>query len=132
MTTDIKERQPPIVVAAFEEDEQVSSTVRLLTECGIGLDFIGVFIGHAAFGVNGSGPLKLLSVLAPTRRHEEIKAAFALTGAKVVGDVPTMRSLYGVVPHPGAFEHSDMKLPMGCEYGDGHRNGADARLKERR
>lgn len=116
MAIDTAEKQAPILVAAFGEEAQLLSALASLEERRIGRDFIGVFVGEAGFGVNGGGPLHLLSVLAPRRLHEEIRESFSGSGAEAVGGVAQMRAAYGTIPHPGALEHYDMKLPMGAEY----------------
>ena len=117
MAVDTSEKQaPPILVAAFKEEHQLLSALASLDERRIGRDFIGVFVGEGEFGVNGGGPLHLLSVLAPRRLHDEIRASFSSSGAETVGDVPEMRAIYRTVPHPGALDYYDMKLPMGAEY----------------
>lgn len=129
MATDIAEKAPPILVAAFKHEGQLRAALASLEARHIGRDFIGVFVGEGAFGVNGGGPLHLLSVLAPRRLHDEIRASFSGSGAEAVGDVAEMRAIYRTVPHPGAFDHYDMKLPMGTEYPQPKRgkngNGAD-------
>ncbi len=117
MAVDTSEKQaPPILVAAFKEESQLLSALAGLDERRIGRDFIGVFVGEGEFGVNGGGPLHLLSVLAPSRLHDEIRASFAAGGAEAVGGVAEMRAVYRTVPHPGALDYHDMKLPMGAEY----------------
>ncbi len=90
--------------------------MRQLEEGRIGRDFIGVLIGEDGREPNGQRELHLVSVLAPSRLHEEIRDAFGRCGAEVVGDRKEMASRYGVVPHPGALEDHDMKLPMGSEF----------------
>lgn len=129
MVVESTEKAPPILVAAFKEEHQLLSALTDLEERRIGRDFIGVFVGEGALGVNGGGPLHLLSVLAPRRLHEEIKAAFSSSGAEAVGDPAGMRAIYRTVPHPGAWDYHDMKLPMGAEYPQPRRrnsNGAEA------
>ncbi len=117
MAVDASERQdPPILVAAFKEESQLLSALASLDERRIGRDFIGVFVGEGEFGVNGGGPLHLLSVLAPSRLHDQIRASFADNGAEAAGGVAEMRAVYRTVPHPGALDYHDMKLPMGAEY----------------
>ena len=131
MAVDIAEkRAAPVLVAAFKEEGQLLSALASLEERRIGRDFIGVFVGEGEFGVNGGGPLHLLSVLAPSRLHDEIRASFAGSGAEAVGDVAEMRAVYRTVPHPGALDYYDMKLPMGAEYPQPRRrngNGAGVR-----
>ena len=131
MAVDIAEkRAAPVLVAAFKEESQLLSALASLEERRIGRDFIGVFVGEGEFGVNGGGPLHLLSVLAPSRLHDEIRASFAGSGAEAVGDVAEMRAVYRTVPHPGALDYYDMKLPMGAEYPQPRRrngNGAGVR-----
>lgn len=125
MNGEIAEKQaPPVLVAAFNSESQLQSALASLEERRIGPDFIGVFVGEAGFGVNGGGPLYLLSVLAPRRRHDEIRASFSGSGAEAVGDVAQMRAIYRTVPHPGASERHDMKLPMGAEYPQPRRKNA--------
>lgn len=116
MVVDSTEKAPPILVAAFKEERQLLSALADLESRRIGRDFIGVFVGEGEFGVNGGGPLHLLSVLAPSRLHDEIRASFADNGAEAAGSVAEMRAVYRTVPHPGALEYHDMKLPMGAEY----------------
>src|SRR3990170_6083148 len=100
MAVDTSEKQaPPILVAAFKEEGQLLSALASLEERRIGRDFIGVFVGAGEFGVNGGGPLHLLSVLAPRRLHDEIRASFSSSGAEAVGDVAEMRAVYRTVPH---------------------------------
>lgn len=109
-------KQPPILVAAFSGERQLQEALVRLEERKIGRDFIGAYIGEN--GHNGHGPsdLFLISVLAPSRLQEDIKASFQECGALSVGGVAEMRAAYGIVPHPGALEYREMKLPMGDEY----------------
>ena len=131
MAIETTEKQaPPILVAAFKEESQLLSALASLEEHRIGRDFIGVFVGEAGFGINGGGPLHLLSVLAPRRLHEQIKDSFSSNGAEAIGDVAEMRAMYRTIPHPGALDYHDMKLPMGAEYPQPRRrngNGAGGR-----
>jgi len=114
MTT--KKKEPPILVAEFPGEEQLWGTVHALEELKIGRDFIGVLISEDGHEPNSQGGLHLLSVLAPSRLHEEIRSAFSQSGATAVGNVKEMAGRYGTIPHPGAYEDHDMKLPMGLEY----------------
>ncbi len=127
-TTTTEKHDPPVLVAAFKEEGQLMSALASLEERRIGRDFIGVFVGEAGFGINGGGPLHLLSVLAPRRLHDEIRDSFSSSGAEAVGDVAEMRAIYRTIPHPGALDYYDMKLPMGEEFPqpsrrNGHSNG---------
>ncbi len=108
----------PILVAAFPDQGKLWKSVDRLRELGISSEFIGVFIG-----ANGARPghpheLHLVSAFAPSRLHEEIRAVFIGCGAADVGYPPEMRESYGSVPHPGAIEDHDLKLPLGMEYPD--------------
>ncbi|MDP2950733.1 MAG: hypothetical protein Q8P22_14530 [Chloroflexota bacterium] len=126
MAGEITEKQvPPILVAAFKEESQLLSALASLEEQQIGRDFIGVFVGEAAFGVNGGHPLHLLSVLAPRRLHDEIRGSFSSSGAEAVGGAAEMQALYRTIPHPGALDYYDMKLPMGAEYPQARRNNGN-------
>ncbi len=114
MTT--PKKWPPILVAEFPGEKQLSKALQALEERGIGRDFIGLLIGEDGHEPNGQQELHLLSVLAPSRLHEEIRSAFVESGATVVGDPKEMADRHSVIPHPGAFEDHEMKLPMGLEY----------------
>ncbi len=131
MAGKITEKQaPPILVAAFKKESQLLSALASLEEHQIGRDFVGVFVGEAGFGVNGGGRLHLLSVLAPRRLHDEIRGSFSSSGAEAVGDAAEMRPIYRTIPHPGALDYFDMKLPMGAEYPQprsSNGNGANGR-----
>jgi len=123
------EKEAPIVVAAFPGEGQLWQAVQALEERRIGHDFIGVLISEDGLKPNGSKAngarmLHLLSVLAPRRLHEEIRSAFVQCGAMAIGGAKEMAGLYGVVPHPGAREDHDMKLPMGLEYPETRRRRA--------
>ncbi len=113
---DKAEKEAPILVAAFPGEPELWRAVRALEEQGIGRDFIGVFIGECGQEAGGPRTLYLLSVLAPSRLHPEIKGLFAECGATAVGGPKDMGGRYGVVPHPGALEYHEMKVPMGPEY----------------
>jgi len=115
-------KEAPILVAEFPDEKQLWATVHVLEEHKIGRDFIGVLISEDGHESNGHRGLHLLSVLAPSRLHEEIRGAFAQHGATAVGSPREMLGRHGVIPHPGAIEDHDMKLPMGLEYPD-NRNG---------
>ncbi len=120
------EKEAPILVAEFPGERQLWEAVRALEERRIGRDFIGVLISEDGHEPNAEREIRLLSVLAPSRLHEEIKGAFAQCGAKAVGNPRQMLGRHGVIPHPGALEDRDMKLPMGREYPDtrsGRRRG---------
>lgn len=124
--TEKTQKEAPILAAEFAAERELWAAVRALEERRIGRDFIGVFIGENGFERNGSAELHLLSVLAPTRLHEEIRDAFIQCGATAVGNGREIAGRHGVIPHPGAQEDHDMKLPMGAEYpqaGNGRRNG---------
>ena len=114
MTTAKKEA--PILVAEFPGVEQLWGAVHALEERKIGRDFIGVLISENGHEPNGRRGLHLLSVLAPSRLHEGIRSDFDQSGATAIGNPQEMAARYGTVPHPGAFEDHDMKLPMGLEY----------------
>lgn len=116
MTT--PKREPPILVAEFAGEEQLWRAVQALEERKIGRDFIGVLITEDGHESNGERWLHLLSVLAPSRLHEEIRSAFSQSGATAIGKPKEMVDRHGVVPHPGAVEDHDMKMPMGLEYPD--------------
>ena len=114
MTTE--EKRPPVVVASFDDEDALWEAVRDLEGRKIGLDFIGAYVGEDPTDVAGERTLCLLSALAPRRLHDELKAAMAEHGATDVGDVAAFRMRYGFVPHPGALDYFDMRLPMGREY----------------
>lgn len=114
MTTTQKEA--PILAAEFPDERQLWRAVQALEERKIGRDFIGVFIGENGHTPDGPKELHLISVLAPSRLHEEIRTAFSECGATAVGNPNLISERHGVVPHPGAFEDHDMKLPMGEEF----------------
>jgi hypothetical protein len=120
------EKQAPILVAEFPGERQLWGAVQALEERGFGRDFIGVLNSEDGLEPNGPKWLHLLSVLAPRRRHEEIRSAFAQCGATAIGNPKEMAGRHAAIPHPGAFEDHDMKLPMGLEYPDarsGRRQG---------
>jgi hypothetical protein len=124
MTT--TEKEAPILVAEFPGETQLWGAVQALEERGIGRDFIGVLISEDGLEPHGPQWLHLLSVLAPRRLHEEIRSAFAQCGATAIGSPKEMNGRHDTIPHPGAFEDRDMKLPMGLEYPDarsGRRRG---------
>lgn len=128
VTAEKTEKEAPILAAEFPGERELWAAVRALEERRIGRDFIGVFIGENGHEPDGPGTLHLLSVLAPSRLHEEIKEAFASCGATTVGGPKEFSARHGVVPHPGALEDHEMKLPMGQEYpmvrgGKSRRNG---------
>ena len=111
-----QEKRAPVLVAAFTEEEQLEGAIQALMERKIGPDFIGAFVGDSENGPNGVRKLYLLSVLAPSRLHEEIAATFQKYGAEATGDVPEMRARYRYIPHPGCAEYEELKVPMGDEY----------------
>lgn len=118
MTTATTEKQAPVLVAEFPGELELWTAVRALEERRIGRDFIGVFVGEN--GHQGDGPTEmfLLSVLAPSRLHDQISDAFVHSGATATGTVTEMARRHGLVPHPGAIEDRELKLPMGSEYPD--------------
>jgi len=120
------EKEAPILAAEFPGERELWAAVRALEERRIGRDFIGVFIGENGYEPDGAATVHLLSVLAPSRLHEELRAALRGCGATAVGSPREIAGRHGVVPHPGVLEDHDMKLPMGPEYpiaGKGRRNG---------
>ena len=119
MTTPKKEA--PILVAELPGERQLWVAVQALEERKIGRDFIGVLISEDGHEPSGQGEVYLLSVLAPNRLHEEIRSTFAQCGATAIGSPKEMAGRYATIPHPGAFEDREMKLPMGLEYPDARR-----------
>ncbi len=109
-------KQPPILAAAFAAEGQLQAALSRLAERKIAPDFIGAYVGDDGHNRHGLRGIYLLSVLAPRRLHEDIKASFQECGALSVGSAAEMRAAYGVVPHPGVLEHREMKLPTGHEY----------------
>jgi hypothetical protein len=114
----IPKKEAPILVAEFPGEKALSKALKALEEQGVGRDFIGVLITEDGHEPNGQRWLHLLSVLAPSRLHEGIRSAFVQSGATAVGSPKEMADNHGPIPHPGAFEDHDMKLPMGLEYPD--------------
>ena len=109
-------KQPPILAAAFAAEDQLEAALGRLAEREIAPDFIGAYVSDDGDNRHGLRDIYLLSVLAPSRLHEDIKASFQQCGALSVGSAAEMRAAYGVVPHPGVLEHREMKLPTGHEY----------------
>jgi hypothetical protein len=109
-------KQPPILAAAFAAEGQLQAALGRLAEREIAPDFIGAYVSDDGDNRHGLRDIYLLSVLAPSRLHEDIKASFQQCGALSVGSAAEMRAAYGVVPHPGVLEHREMKLPTGHEY----------------
>jgi len=109
-------KQPPILAAAFAAEGQLQAALSRLAERKIAPDFIGAYVGDDGHNRHGLRDIYLLSVLAPRRLHEDIKASFQECGALSVGSAVEMRAAYGVVPHPGVLEYREMKLPTGHEY----------------
>jgi len=109
-------KQPPILAAAFAAEGQLQAALARLAERKIPPDFIGAYVGEDGADRHGLRDIYLLSVLAPRRLHEDIKASFQECGALSVGSAVEMRAAYGVVPHPGVLEYREMKLPTGHEY----------------
>lgn len=122
-----EKKEAPILAAQFPTERELWTAVRALEERRIGRDFIGVFIGENGHEPDGPATIHLVSVLAPSRLHEEIKATFAQCGATAVGGPREIAGRHGIIPHPGAIEDREMKLPMGQDYpmprGGQRRNG---------
>ncbi|MBI2913600.1 MAG: hypothetical protein HYY03_06740 [Chloroflexi bacterium] len=116
VTAQKTEKEAPILAAEFPGERELWAAVRALEERWIGRDFIGVFIGENGHEPGGPRTLHLLSVLAPSRLHEEIRVAFSECHATAVGGPREIAARHGVLPHPGAIEDREMKLPMGAEY----------------
>ncbi len=119
MTT--RKKEAPILVAEFPGERQLWVAVQALEERKIGRDFIGVLISEDGHEPNGQRKVRLLSVLAPNRLHEEIRSTFAQCGATAIGSPREMTERHATIPHPGAIEDRDMKLAMGLEYPDTRR-----------
>lgn len=115
MTSEEK-RPPPVIVASFAEEEALWEGVRALHERRVLSDFVGAYLGEDPTDITGRRHLYLLSVLAPRRLLEELGEAMRGCGASEVGTVEAFRRRYGFVPHPGALDYNDMRLPMGQEY----------------
>lgn len=121
-----EKRQPvPVLVAVFRADGKAEQAVAALKEKGIGPDFIGLRLGatpvngHAAApGEEGLSEASLLSVLAPRRLIEDVRAIFSAHGASLVDEHHRVAPIFGSVPHPGTLEDHDLKLPMGLEFPD--------------
>ncbi len=109
-------KQPPILAAAFAAEGQLQAALARLAERKLAPDFIGAYVSDDGADRHGLRDIYLLSVLAPRRLHEDIKASFQECGALSVGSAAEMRAAYGVVPHPGVLEYREMKLPTGNEY----------------
>jgi hypothetical protein len=58
----------------------------------------------------------LLSVVAPQRLQADVVTSLRRCAVVSIGDAAAMRSVFGVLPHPGVFEDGSMKLPMGLDY----------------
>lgn len=123
--TEEKKQPVPVLVAVFPADGLVREAVAALEEKGVGRDFIGLRL--SATPVNGyagafeSGELSeasLVSVLAPKRLIEDVRAVLTAHGASAIDEHHAISPLFGSVPHPGTLEDHDLKLPMGLEFPD--------------
>lgn len=109
------QKTPPVLAAAFGDQAGLERAVSLLQARRILPDFIGVYVGEDDWR-DGEGAVHLLSVLAPSRLHAEIRQSFLECGAGSIGSAAEIRGEFGFVPHPGSWEQQEMKLPTGLEY----------------
>jgi hypothetical protein len=122
--TEQKKQPAPVLVAVFPSEEPAREAVAALEKKGVGRDFIGLRLG--ATPVNGYAALEeidpsessLLSVLAPRRLTEDVRAILTAHGASMIGEHHAVSPIFGSVPHPGTLEDHDLKLPMGLEFPD--------------
>jgi hypothetical protein len=82
--------------------------------------------GYAALEDAGPSEASLLSVLAPRRLTEDVRAILTAHGASMIDDHHAVSPIFGSVPHPGTLEDHDLKLPMGLEFPDNNVRRAKA------
>jgi hypothetical protein len=120
-----EKKQPiPVLVAVFSSEGPAREAVAALGDKGVGRDFIGLRLG--AEPVNGYAAVtgaelseaSLVSVLAPSRLIEDVRAVLTAHGASIIDEHRAVSPIYGSVPHPGTLEDRDLKLPMGLEFPD--------------
>lgn len=101
------DRPSRILVAAFPGPYSLEAAVQELRRLGLSADNIGFARGDHQY---------LLSVFPPHGRQELIVFALHEQGALTVGEPGEMGLDYRQIPHPGASEDHDLKLPSGREY----------------
>jgi hypothetical protein len=119
-----KKQLAPVLVAVFPDEGPAREAVAALEERGVGRDFIGLRLG--AEPVNGYAAVtgaelseaSLVSVLAPSRLMEDVRAVLTAHGASIIDEHHAVAPIYGSVPHPGTLEDHDLKFPMGLEFPD--------------
>ncbi|MBI2916766.1 MAG: NAD(P)-dependent oxidoreductase [Chloroflexi bacterium] len=106
------DRPPRILVATFPGPYSLEAAAQELRRFGVPADNIGrACSDHAC----------LLSVFPPSGRHELITFVLHEQGAVSVGEPSELGLDYRLIPHPGASEDHDMKLPSGREFPATHR-----------
>lgn len=119
-----KKQPAPVLVAVFPSEGPAWEAVVALEKKGVGRDFIGLRLGampvngYAALEDAGPSEASLLSVLAPRRLTEDVRAILTAHGASMIDDHHAVSPIFGSVPHPGTLEDHDLKLPMGLEFPD--------------
>lgn len=105
METKLDKRPARILVGVFPDPEKLTAARRGLADLGIGEKLFGISYDRA----------RLLSVMVPYGKEDEIVAVLRANGAMVIGE-PAELALSYKIPHPGAFEDQGLKLPEGGEY----------------
>ncbi|MEK7848408.1 MAG: hypothetical protein AAB270_05750, partial [Chloroflexota bacterium] len=101
------ERPARILVATFPGPYSLDAAVQEMRRMGLPADSIG----YAS-----SDHSNLLSVFPPDGRQELVIVILHQQGALAVGEPRQMGLDYRLIPHPGASEDHDMKLPAGREF----------------
>lgn len=109
-------RELPIVVAAFADEEQVHEALGRLEALNLARDLMGVCLRVNGRNGHSEESVHLLSVLAPSRLHGDVKGLLLRCDALSIGSAAEMSAAFGATPHPGVFEDGGMKLPLGLEY----------------
>ncbi len=115
--TQYTQRPAPILVGVFPDEAHLGRAADELVARGIGYDFLGALIQDEMLRSAQHGRY-LLSVRVPRRRQAEVEALLEQHSAVAVGEPEEIEPGYGPVPHPGAWEDRDLKLPGGREYPD--------------
>lgn len=109
------ESAPPILVASFPTEAGLETVLTGLVERKISRDFIGTLVKDSGSRPDGTRTY-LLSVLAPSRLHQDIRAVFAEAGATDTGGAEEMAARWGEIPHPGVIDDRGTKTPAGSEH----------------